>query len=372
MHTPQSASLGLIVDGTDKSATSMLLFKFRSCLLCFRASCRDLLRQLVHLASHLPQPLFRFCHELCALSLQICGVLGLLLPGFQSLAAFGVFPLDLLNLLSHLGRLLSQKLCLSLRNFDNLPHVCQALLQWDKLSLLLLLQGPQLLSLTLEAFVDLLQLLCQACLVTFRTLKLLLSDWRVFSQLLRICHKLLGHLCLLLGCQLQFLELLLLKCDVLRQLHVQALKLLEVRRILVHLHLDLVVVLEVGVVLALNHLHLLLIDLHSFTVLLHVGLQHFVLLLEAGQVCMAAKCLRLCDEGLQLQPLRLCIHPGLCLAAWAVKSLALTLRDPQAVQLLLSLLCQLLHNPLSLLNGLDMAVGANDVLKVLQQAILMR
>mmetsp|Transcript_90048 Transcript_90048/g.268618 ORF Transcript_90048/g.268618 Transcript_90048/m.268618 type:complete len:373 (-) Transcript_90048:38-1156(-) len=370
MNAAQVARLRLLVDGADQPAACVLLFTLRACLLRLCAGRRNLLLHLLHLLCHMREPLPRLGDQLRTLRLQLRGLLCLLLAGLQAAAALGLLLLDLLDLLSHLARLLAEEFRLRLRHLHDLADLRELLLQGHKLCLLRLLEGPQLLRLALEALVDLLQFLPQARLVALCALELLLAGRRLLPQPFRVRHELLGRLHLLLRRQIELLDLLLLERYVLRQLHIQTLKLLEVCGLLVHLGLDLAVVLEVGVVLGLDGLDLLLKDLHSFAVLLHMGLQDLVFFLQAGEARVAAERLCLRYEGLQLQPLRLRVDPGLRLAARTVEAFALALRDAQAVQLLLPLLRQLLDNALGLLDGLHVAVGADDVLEVLEQAIL--
>mmetsp|Transcript_96610 Transcript_96610/g.207268 ORF Transcript_96610/g.207268 Transcript_96610/m.207268 type:complete len:245 (+) Transcript_96610:3239-3973(+) len=79
--------------------------------------------------------------------------------------------------------------------------------------------------------------------------------------------------------------------------------------------------------------------------------------------------LRLRDESLQLEPLGLSIDPSLRLLAGAIEIVALTLGHPQAIELLLPHLGELLHSAFGFLDGLEKAVGADDVLQVLKQSI---
>mmetsp|Transcript_75887 Transcript_75887/g.199864 ORF Transcript_75887/g.199864 Transcript_75887/m.199864 type:complete len:431 (+) Transcript_75887:2868-4160(+) len=125
------------------------------------------------------------------------------------------------------------------------------------------------------------------------------------------------------------------------------------------------------VVLRLDGLDLLLVLLHFLAVLLHVALQLLVLLLEPGEVGVASLRLRLREEGLQLQSFGLGGDPGLGLLSRPVEAVTLALGDAQAVQLLLPRLGELLDDTLHLGDGLDQAVGANDVFQILEQAVLM-
>mmetsp|Transcript_60707 Transcript_60707/g.170075 ORF Transcript_60707/g.170075 Transcript_60707/m.170075 type:complete len:440 (+) Transcript_60707:2898-4217(+) len=279
-------------------------------------------------------------------------------------------PLELVDLLRHLGRLLPQELRLRLSHGNDLLHLREALLQGHELLLLGLLQRPELLGLALQPGVDLLHLGGVLDSVFLGALKLLLSLRRVVPQPLGIRKELNRVLLLLLGGHLQLLDLLLLELGVFHELHVQLLQLLEVGRRLLHVRLDLVVVAEVGVVRLLYRHGLLLELLHALPVLLHVAGELLLLGLQPGLVAVVPPRLGLGDEGLQLQPLGLRRDPRLGLSTGAVQALALALGDAQPIQLLLPLLGQLLDDALGLLDGLNQPVRADDVLEVLEEALL--
>mmetsp|Transcript_13427 Transcript_13427/g.38170 ORF Transcript_13427/g.38170 Transcript_13427/m.38170 type:complete len:295 (-) Transcript_13427:335-1219(-) len=124
------------------------------------------------------------------------------------------------------------------------------------------------------------------------------------------------------------------------------------------------------VVLLLDHLYLVFEPLHLLAVPLHVPLQHALLLLEPPEVGVAPAGLRLRGQRLELELLGLRADPGLRLAAGPVQGVTLVLGRPEAGEFLLPLLRELLHDRGRIIDGLLEAVRADDLLDVLQQALL--
>mmetsp|Transcript_70921 Transcript_70921/g.114356 ORF Transcript_70921/g.114356 Transcript_70921/m.114356 type:complete len:590 (+) Transcript_70921:2032-3801(+) len=368
----EPTSLGLLIHRLDETASEVLLFELRARLLGLHTGGLSLLGDLLHLSRDLTEALLGITDQLDAVLAHLGGILALELADAQALAALRVFALQLLDLIGDLHRLLAKESGLCLRHLDDLLHLCELLLQRNQFLLLGLFGWAESLGLALEACEELLQLGSLTGAEALSAVKLLLTRRGIDLQLLSVLDELHSLLPLALCSLRQLLEFLLMEGNVLREFHIQALELFEIQRALLHLLLDLVVVAKVGVVLALDRFDLLFEAFHLQPVPLHVGLQGLVLLFKASMVGLALLGLSLRQQGLQLQALGFCSDPGLSFLARSIKRLFLALSHTEAIQLLLSLLSELLYNSLRLFDGLQEAVRANDVLQILQQAILVR
>mmetsp|Transcript_54682 Transcript_54682/g.123005 ORF Transcript_54682/g.123005 Transcript_54682/m.123005 type:complete len:203 (+) Transcript_54682:2320-2928(+) len=199
MDTIELAGPRLLVDSSDEPPAMGLLLDLEPRLLGFCASRCGLPCDLLNLSGYLRQPLLGLRHKLLPLSLQPCCFLALVLPSLQTLAALLVALLHFLDLVCNLGGLLAEELRFRLRDFNDLPHLRKALLEGHELGLLGLLCGPQVLSLVLQALIDLLKLQGQACSVPLSTLQLLLAERRLLARPFRVRQQPLGRLRLLLG-----------------------------------------------------------------------------------------------------------------------------------------------------------------------------